>query len=871
MGMASGMRAYKLAEELGLSREDLIKKAAEIGIEIRNPMTSLDEEQTNTIRRKLTAGAEVETVQKRVGTGVIRRRKRKAETETDEAAVAEGDGEPAQLEEPLAAEQPSLTAAPAPITPDEGEAGGAPTPIGEATPLAASGAAERPVAAPAGRGFERVKTPVRVVEDPLLPQPQPAAAAGATATTPSRRSSPVPVPRDVEPEPESAPFAGGAGRKAPRPARPARADLSLREQETIARMMRGGNVQAQLERRRMVVEQQSRAQPQRKRSAAPARKTLPAAPGKTKRLVRIGSRIAVVEFSRQTGAKVRDLQRRARAIDAELAESDFLDGETAALIAEDLGCEVQRVSSEVERALAATRAPAVKADGEPRPPVVTVMGHVDHGKTSLLDTIRKTKVAAGEAGGITQHIGAYQARTADGSLVTFIDTPGHAAFSQMRARGAQVTDVVVLVVAADDGVMPQTIEAIAHAKAAGVPILVAVNKVDKADANPQRVRQALLEHGLVAEDFGGETICVDVSATKGTGVDKLLEMLALQAEVLELRASRKGPARGVVVEAELDRGRGPLATVLVREGTLQPGDAIVAGSVYGRVRSLIDADGGTVKEAGPSTPVRIVGLSGVPLAGEELFVVKNEREAKQIVDHRLALEQQKAALAAEATNPAALTAEVLFARMEGVGERELFAVVKADVQGTVEAIREALAKLSTEKVKLNVIHYGVGGVKESDVMLAAASKAVIFGFHVRPEPAARRLAEQEGVTIRCFDIVYELLDDAILLMRGLLPPKETEKRLGNALVKELFHIPKLGTISGCAVEDGKIMRSARARILRNGIVIYAGKLSSLRRFKDDVREVSAPLECGIGIENYNDVKVGDRIEAFEIEQTPDSL
>jgi len=869
--MASGMRAYKLAEELGLSREDLIKKAAEIGIEIRNPMTSLDEEQTNTIRRKLTVGAEVETVQKRVGTGVIRRRKRKAETETDEAAVAEGDGEPAQLEEPLAAEQPSLTAAPAPITPDEGEAGGAPTPIGEATPLAASGAAERPVAAPAGRGFERVKTPVRVVEDPLLPQPQPAAAAGATATTPSRRSSPVPVPRDVEPEPESAPFAGGAGRKAPRPARPARADLSLREQETIARMMRGGNVQAQLERRRMVVEQQSRAQPQRKRSAAPARKTLPAAPGKTKRLVRIGSRIAVVEFSRQTGAKVRDLQRRARAIDAELAESDFLDGETAALIAEDLGCEVQRVSSEVERALAATRAPAVKADGEPRPPVVTVMGHVDHGKTSLLDTIRKTKVAAGEAGGITQHIGAYQARTADGSLVTFIDTPGHAAFSQMRARGAQVTDVVVLVVAADDGVMPQTIEAIAHAKAAGVPILVAVNKVDKADANPQRVRQALLEHGLVAEDFGGETICVDVSATKGTGVDKLLEMLALQAEVLELRASRKGPARGVVVEAELDRGRGPLATVLVREGTLEPGDAIVAGSVYGRVRSLIDADGGTVKEAGPSTPVRIVGLSGVPLAGEELFVVKNEREAKQIVDHRLALEQQKAAQAAEATNPAALTAEVLFARMEGVGERELFAVVKADVQGTVEAIREALAKLSTEKVKLNVIHYGVGGVKESDVMLAAASKAVIFGFHVRPEPAARRLAEQEGVTIRCFDIVYELLDDAILLMRGLLPPKETEKRLGNALVKELFHIPKLGTISGCAVEDGKIMRSARARILRNGIVIYAGKLSSLRRFKDDVREVSAPLECGIGIENYNDVKVGDRIEAFEIEQTPDSL
>jgi translation initiation factor IF-2 len=863
-----GMRAYKLAEELGLSREDLIKKAAEIGIEIRNPMATIEEDQANTIRRKLSAAAEVETVQKRVGTGVIRRRKRK---EPDEAVGVEAESETA----PIEAESAVAAASAPPSEPGDGEMAGSPASVEEVTPLAASAASMPPVAAPSGpRVLTPATTPVRVVEDPLLAHQQAQAATGATAASteaaPARRGVPLPPPREIEAEPDTAPHAG-PGRKAPRPARPARADLTLREQETIARMMRGGNVQAQLERRRLLVEQQSRVQPQRKRAAAPARKTAPPAPGKLKRLVRIGTRIAVADLSRQTGAKVRDLQRKARALDASYAEEDFLDGDNAALIAEDLGCEVQRVSSEVEKALAASRAPGEAADGEPRPPVVTVMGHVDHGKTSLLDTIRETKVAAGEAGGITQHIGAYQARTPDGSLVTFIDTPGHAAFSQMRARGAQVTDVVVLVVAADDGVMPQTIEAIAHAKAAGVPIIVAVNKVDKADANPQRVRQALLEHGLVSEDFGGDTICVDVSATKGTGVDKLLEMLALQAEVLELRANPKGAARGVVVEAELDRGRGPLATVLVREGTLRPGDAIVAGSVYGRVRSLIDAEGGTVKEAGPSTPVRIVGLSGVPLAGDELLVVKNEREAKQIVDHRLTLEQQKAAQAAEATKPGALSAEELFARMEGLGERELFAVVKADVQGTVEAIREALAKLSTEKVKLNVIHFGVGGVKESDVMLAAASKAVIFAFHVRPEPAARKLAEKEGVSIRSFDIVYELLDDAVLLMRGLLPPKETEKRLGTALVKELFHIPKLGTIAGCAIEDGKISRSARARILRDGIVIYAGKLSSLRRFKDDVREVSAPLECGIGIENYNDVKVGDRIEAFEIEQTPDSL
>ena len=862
--MAKGMRAYKLAEELGLTREDLIKKAAEIGIEIRNPMATIDDDQASTIRRKFAAGSETETVQKRVGSGVIRRRKRKTESEADEAAGSAVEPEMGSVEpEPLAASDAVSPEA----TPEVELPGALPPQIEEAPPIAASAA---PEPRPADRSIARVTTPVVVVEDPLLAAGAPAAP--AAETTSPRRGVAIPPPREIEPEPESAPFGAGPGRGKPaRPARPARADLTLREQETIARMMRGGNVQAQLERRRMLVEQQSRAQPQRRRSASPVRKGPQPAPGDVKRVVKIGARIAMVELSRQTGLKLRDLHRRARALEPSHAEDDFLEGDLAALIAEDLGCEVQRITSEVERALAATRAPGAAGEGELRPPVVTVMGHVDHGKTSLLDTIRKTKVAAGEAGGITQHIGAYQARSSDGSVVTFIDTPGHAAFSQMRARGAQVTDVVVLVVAADDGVMPQTIEAIAHAKAAGVPILVAVNKVDKADANPQRVRQALLEHGLVSEDFGGETICVDVSATKGTGVDKLLEMIALQAEVLELRANPKAPARGVVVEAELDRGRGPLATVLVREGTLRPGDSIVAGGVYGRVRSLIDADGSTLKEAGPSAPVRIVGLSGVPLAGDELLVVKNEREAKQIADHRLELEQKKAAQAAEETRPSALSAEVLFARMEGTGERELFAVVKADVQGTVEAIREALAKLSTDKVKLSVIHHGVGGVKESDVMLAAASKAVIFAFHVRPEPAARKLAEREGVTIRSFDIVYELLDDAILLMRGLLPPKESEKRLGNALVKELFHIPKLGTIAGCAIEDGKISRSARARILRDGVVIYAGKLSSLRRFKDDVREVVAPLECGIGIENYNDVKVGDRIEAFEIEQTPDSL
>ncbi|HTO09732.1 MAG TPA: translation initiation factor IF-2 [Myxococcota bacterium] len=842
-----GMRAYALATELGLAREELIKKAAEIGIEIRNPMASLDEEQVTTIRRRLSATPAADTVQKRVGSSVIRRRKRK-EDEGRPEALGEEAAESVTASEPLAGSELEL----------------------ESPALAASAApSASPAAEPASRGADpRVVTPLdrpaRIVEDPLANLPQPAAAEQPAAAAAARPST-APAAGETE---EREADAGGAQRKTPR-VRPVRTDVTLREQETIARMMRGGNVQAQLERRRSIVEQQSRAQSQRRRVTPPPRKLAPPNPAKIKRTVKIAREISFVDFSRETGVKVRDLVRRARALEAELPSEEFLEGDIAALVAEELGFAVQRVESEIERKIAATRAQSDAEAGEPRPPVVTVMGHVDHGKTSLLDYIRKANVAAGEAGGITQHIGAYQARTSDGSLVTFIDTPGHAAFSQMRARGAQLTDLVVLVVAADDGVMPQTVEAINHARAAGVPIIVAVNKIDKSDANPQRVRQALLEHQLVAEDFGGDTIFVDVSATKGTGVDKLLEMLALQAEVLELRAPKEGPARGAVLEAELDRGRGPLATVLVRSGTLRPGDAIVAGRSFGRVRSMQDPEGNTVKEAGPSTPVRVIGLGAVPLAGDDFFAAESEREAKQIVDHRITEEKQKTAAATE--SPAAVTAEELFAKMAGAIDKELFAVVKADVQGTVEAIREALGKLSTEKVKLSVIHSGVGGIKESDVMLAAASKAVIFGFHVRPEPAARKLAEREGVAVRTFDIVYELLDDATMLMRGLLPPKETEKLLGHALVKELFQIPKIGTIAGSAIEDGKITRAARARVLRNGIVIYAGKLSSLRRFKDDVREVASPLECGIGIENFNDVKVGDRIEAYEIEATPDTL
>jgi translation initiation factor IF-2 len=640
---------------------------------------------------------------------------------------------------------------------------------------------------------------------------------------------------------------------------------NLREQETLARQMRG-NVQSQLERRRQLVEQQSRIQSRRRRSGPtpPARKVAVAGP--RRKLLKLAGPISFTDLSAELGVKVNELLRRIRTLGVELEREDMIEVETAELVAGEFGFEVQHVETDLEKQMAAAAA-APRGDLPSRPPVVTVMGHVDHGKTSLLDSIRRANVAAGEAGGITQHIGAYQVEGPSGRI-TFLDTPGHAAFTQMRARGAQVTDIAILVVAADDGIMPQTIEALSHARAAGVPIIVAINKIDKPEANIDRVKRGLLEQGLVPEDLGGETICVPVSATKGTNVDRLLEMINLQAEVLELSAPASGPARGVVIEAQLDKGRGPVATVLIREGLLERGDPLVVGTTYGRVRALISDRGEELKQAGPSTPVRVIGLGGVPESGDEAVVVKSERDAKALVEHRLA-ERKRAASGAEA--PAMPAAEALFAQLEDSDKKQLRVVLKADVHGTMEAIRDALADLSTERVKLTVLHAGVGAISESDVMLAAASRAIVVGFHVRPEAAARRAAEREHVELRTSDIVYELIDDMRAAMAGLLPPRVVEKVTGHAEVRQLFPIPRIGTVAGCAVAGGAIRRSDRIRVVRDGVPVYTGKLASLRRFKEDVREVVAPLECGIGIENFNDVKVGDVLEAFSVEETPDTL
>ena len=501
---------------------------------------------------------------------------------------------------------------------------------------------------------------------------------------------------------------------------------------------------------------------------------------------------------------------------------------------------------------------------EPRPPVVTILGHVDHGKTTLLDAIRQTKVTETEAGGITQHIGAYQVEV-QGKKITFLDTPGHEAFTEMRARGAQVTDIAILVVAADDGIMPQTVEAINHAKAAKVPIIVAINKSDKPTANPDRVKQQLTEYGLVPDDWGGDTVTVNVSALKREGLDNLLEMILLVAEMEDFRADPYRPALGTVIEAELDKGRGPVATVLICQGTLKPGDYIVSGAVAGKVRALLDHRGQRLNSAGPSTPVQVLGLSDVPEAGDTFEVVGSAKEAKDLAEKR---QQERQT---EDWRSTRLTLSDLYHRVKEGSVKELRLIVKADVQGSVEALVSSLQKLATDEVRVSVIHSGTGGITESDVNLADASDGIIIGFNVRPDAAARRAAEQKGIDIRLHRVIYEALDEITAAMEGLLEPPYKEVEQGQAEVRETFKVPKVGVVAGCYVKSGKITRNAKARVIRDNVVIFDGQVSSLRRFKDDVREVGTGYECGIGLENFQDVKPGDIIETYALEEVKRTL
>lgn len=540
-----------------------------------------------------------------------------------------------------------------------------------------------------------------------------------------------------------------------------------------------------------------------------------------------------------------------------------IDYDTASMIVEEFGyIASEKPKKNIEKELIIEDGEDAPEDLEKRPPVITVMGHVDHGKTSLLDAIRHSKVTEKEAGGITQHIGAYTVNV-NGEKISFLDTPGHEAFTAMRSRGASITDIAILVVAADDGVMPQTIEAINHAKAAEVPIIVAINKIDKPDASPDRIKQELTEYGLVPEEWGGDTICVSVSAHTHEGLDNLLEMILLVAEMQELKANPKRPAKGSVIEAELDKGRGSVATLLVQTGSIHIGDSIVAGTAHGKVRAMIDDKGKTVKKAGPSTPVEILGLSKVPTAGDVFYVVKDDKLARTIA------EKKKEEIREEQLNQTQkLSLDDLFSKIQEGEVKEINIIIKADVQGSIEALKQSLERLSNDEVRIKTIHSGVGAISESDVMLALASNTIIIGFNVRPDQNAKNLAERENVDIRLYRVIYNAIEDMQDAMKGMLDPEYKEVVKGRAQVRQTFKVPNVGTIAGSYVTDGKINRNNEVRIIRDGIVIHEGNISSLKRFKDDAKEVSTGYECGIGIEKYNDIKEGDIIEAFEMEEIP---
>ncbi len=588
------------------------------------------------------------------------------------------------------------------------------------------------------------------------------------------------------------------------------------------------------------------------------------APQKIIRDVIIPEVITIQELANRMAERAVDVMKILMKQGIMLKITDVIDSDTAQLVAEELGHTVRRVAeSDVEEGL-------VGEDDSteskmPRAPVVTVMGHVDHGKTSLLDALRKTDVAAGEAGGITQHIGAYQVNLSSGERITFLDTPGHAAFTSMRARGAKVTDIVVLVVAADDGVMPQTIEAINHAKAAGVPIIVAINKMDKPEADPTRVKNELLQHEVVVEDFGGDVLAVPISAKTGMGLDKLEETILLQAELLDIRANPDRPAEGIIVEAKLDRGRGPVGTVLVQRGTLRVGDIIVAGAEWGRVRALINDRGENVASAGPSEPVEVLGLGGAPEAGDVMSVVESEARAREVTEYRRRVQRDKR------VGGGRTSLDQMLSQLKEQDKKELPIVVKADVQGSAEAIVQALEKLGTDEVTARVIHVGVGGVTESDITLATASGAPVIGFNVRANTQARESAHQAGVEIRYYSVIYDLVDDIKAALSGMLSPELRETFLGNAEILEVFNISKVGKVSGCRVTEGVVRRGSSVRLIRDDVVVHEGKLSTLKRFKDEVKEVQSGQECGMAFENYQDMRKGDIIECFDVEVVKRSL
>ncbi|MFT5698354.1 MAG: translation initiation factor IF-2 [Desulforhopalus sp.] len=907
----SRVRVYELAKEAGMSSKALTDKLIDLGYDISGHSSSVDDETAEKIRKTVLTSANTELVEKRIdsdkeGTAVIRRRstviRRRAqvkeevepeeevadivaetpeEPEMDLVQVAQADEEPVQRAEEVADETQADTdgniAEPvAGVKPTENVE----TPVskvaepeatavkqvevvkdGEKAPAATPKPGKPPIQ-PHRKGAARV---LRVIELPKVEEP-------SRPSRPKRKpGTPVPTRR---PAPGAPAARGPAARGPGAPAAPETADARAKKKgkkgapvvEDRNKDPRKGAKKGQknVKFTHFGSDYQGNEGGRRKKGRRPSKVVMPPSEMKaSKKRFKVYDTITVGDLALKMKIKASDIIAKLMGLGVMATINQPVDTDTAMVIAADFGYEVEQgVTEEIGLQLLSE----AEEGGEtaPRSPVVTVMGHVDHGKTSILDAIRKTDVADGEAGGITQHIGAYHVRSSSGD-VTFVDTPGHAAFTEMRSRGAQVTDIVVLVVAADDGVMDQTREAIHHAQAAEVPIIVAVNKIDKENADIDRVKRELSDLNLMSEDWGGQTMYCETSAKQGIGIDNLLETIQLQAEILELNADKTRKARGRVVEAQLHKGRGAVATVLIQDGTLRLGEYFVVGQFAGKVRAMLDDKGRPLLEAGPAIPVEVQGLTGVPSAGDEFIVVTDDKMAKNVAQVRSLKARET-----ELGSTTKISLDKLFEQMSEGEVQELKVVLRSDVQGTLEAFAKAAEDLSTKEVKVKILHEGTGTVTESDILLASASDAIIIGFNVRPSLKVKELAEKENVDVRSYDVIYHALDDIRKAMVGMLDPTFEEEVIGLAEVRETFSVPKIGVIAGCHVLDGKILRSAQVRVLRDGVVIYTGKIESLRRFKDDVKEVASGYECGIGVEKFNDIKIGDNFEAFimnEVEAT----
>ncbi|MFW2388150.1 MAG: translation initiation factor IF-2 [Polyangiales bacterium] len=835
----SKVRVYEVARELGVENRDLIQRIATLGIQVRNHMSVLDSAEVDRIKRSLGKDRSEAMVEERIRPTVVRRKRRK-KTEDAEPAAAEAPAS-APVEAPPVEDAAS---APAPVP--------APTPEPEPAPTEIAVAAEQtPAPTPPPAPAEPPQAAKPAAEPPPKEEPGEAGRFAHDALPPGV------MRRGKAKAPSATPLSEVARRRIVAEHAAQREQHAPRRREIRGRSSIGptGRPQGRPGKKRL--------QPGKK-----AKQTEITVPSAQKRVIRIEDNIQLQALAQRMSLKATDVLMKLMELGVSGVHiNSTLDADTASVLASEFEYEVENVARSEDEIVGDARGEFEdKADDrQHRPPVVTVMGHVDHGKTSLLDKIRESDVVAGEAGGITQHIGAYRVDTSKGTVV-FLDTPGHEAFTAMRARGAQATDIVILVVAADDGVMPQTKEAVAHAQAAKVPIVVAVNKMDKPEANPDTVKNELAALGLQPEDWGGETIFIPCSAITGLGVEELLDNVILQAEMLELKANSSIPAKGVVLEAYLDRGRGPVANVLIRDGSLDTGDYVVAGGAWGRVRAMTDDRGKQLSAAGPATPVEVLGLAELPSAGDLFYEVTDQRKAQEVAGAR-----KKPGSTSVAPTGGLRGLDQFQALMQTGDVQELRLVVKADVQGSVEALQSSLTDLATEKVKVNVIHTGVGGITENDVMLASASQGIVLGFNVRPQGKASSTAKKEAVEIRTYNVIYEAIDEVKAAMKGLLAPTVVQADLGKAEVRQTFGIPKIGTIAGCMVLEGKINRGARARLVRDGVVVWEGPMGSLRRFKEDTKEVQAGMECGIGLQGFNDIKDQDIIECYEEKQVEATL